>query len=291
MTEEEKKEFEEFLQWKREKAAKEQATTSKDKTKSFPEEHTSSNKEEETSDYNKKEINQLTPFSSCDNRPSNNDNKRIIYTLFASVFALILFAIIAGIISNNTKNDALNGVLPAIAADIDTIAVAPNAASQATPQVSTHNTSTSPDPQKITWNNTTKKDEMTDAKNIWASITSDNYITQDFPYDGATYASITVRYMKKHGYSVLISISKGQIDGREYYSTDYITARFDGGSAKKYRFNEAADGSSDVVFIRNKSDFIKRCKQAKDIKIDIPIYQAGRPVFSFHVDEPLVWPE
>lgn len=60
---------------------------------------------------------------------------------------------------------------------------------------------------------------------------------------------------------------------------------------KKYYFNEAADGSSEMVFLRNQSDFIKRCKQTKDIKIDIPIYQGGRPVFSFHVDEPLVWPE
>ena len=28
---------------------------------------------------------------------------------------------------------------------------------------------------------------------------------------------------------------------------------------------------------------------AKDIKIDIPIFQAGRPTFTFHVDEPLIW--
>ena len=96
--------------------------------------------------------------------------------------------------------------------------------------------------------------------------------------------------MKKYGYDVLITITQGQIDGRDYNGTNYITARFDEGTAKKYRFNEASDGSSNVVFLRNASDFIKRCKKAKDIKIDIPIYQAGRPVFSFHVDEPLVWP-
>ena len=98
-------------------------------------------------------------------------------------------------------------------------------------------------------------------------------------------------FQKDEMTDVLIQITKGQIDGREYYGTDYITARFDEGTPKKYFFDESSDGSSEVVFLRNKTDFITRCKQAKDIKIDIPIYQAGRPVFSFHVDEPLKWRE
>ena len=132
---------------------------------------------------------------------------------------------------------------------------------------------------------------MTDTKNIWASITSDNYIYQDFPYEGMTRAKIIVRYMKKYGYDVLIEISQGQIYGKEYNGQNYITARFDEASPKRYYFNEAADGSSEVVFLNNRSDFMKRCKQAKDIKIDIPIWQEGRPVFTFHVDEPLVWPQ
>lgn len=147
------------------------------------------------------------------------------------------------------------------------------------------------EPLKAMWYFHFQKDEMTDTKNIFATIQSDNSISQDFPYEGNTYASITVRYMKKYGYDVLIQITKGQIDGREYYGTDYITARFDEGTPKKYFFDESSDGSSEVVFLRNKTDFITRCKQAKDIKIDIPIYQAGRPVFSFHVDEPLKWRE
>ena len=146
-------------------------------------------------------------------------------------------------------------------------------------------------PKKATWNFNIQKDEMTDSKNIWASIQSENYISQDFPYEGYTYATITVRYMKKYGYDVIVQITKGQIHGSDYNGTDYITARFDEGAAKKYYFNESADGSSETVFLRNKTEFIKRCKQAKKIKIDIPIYQAGRPVFTFNVDEPLVWHE
>lgn len=97
--------------------------------------------------------------------------------------------------------------------------------------------------------------------------------------------------MKKYGYDAIISISKGQIHGSRYNGDNYITARFDEGTPKKYTFTEAADGSSEMVFLVSKSDFIKRCKQAKDIKIEVPLYQAGRPIFTFHVDEPLVWRE
>ena len=39
---------------------------------------------------------------------------------------------------------------------------------------------------------------------------------KDFPYEGYTYATISVRYMKKYGYDVTIVISKGQIHGNQY---------------------------------------------------------------------------
>lgn len=146
-------------------------------------------------------------------------------------------------------------------------------------------------PVSVGWNFTFAKDEMTDSKNIWAKIRSDNYISQEFPYEGETYATITVRYMKKYGYDVLIQITKGQIVGNEFNGSNYVTVRFDDNAPKKYYFNEAEDGSPDIVFLNKHSEFIKQCKQAKDIKVEIPMYQAGRPIFSFHVDEPLTWRE
>lgn len=142
----------------------------------------------------------------------------------------------------------------------------------------------------VTWNIQTSIDEMTDTKNIFASIRSINYVEQDFPYQGDTYATIIVRYMKKYGYDVLIAIDRGQIAGLDISGTNYVTVRFDDGTPKKYYFNDAADGSTEQVFLRNAKEFMDRCKKAKEIKIDIPLYQAGRPVFSFYVDKPLEWP-
>lgn len=144
---------------------------------------------------------------------------------------------------------------------------------------------------KAEWDFIIDKDEMTDTKNIWANLKSDNYITQSFPYNGLTYAKITIRYMKKYGYDAIIEVTKGQIHGSRYSGNNYITARFDDGTPKKYYFNEAADGSSEMVFINKKTEFIKKCKESKNIKIDIPLFQEGRPVFTFHVDEPLKWRE
>lgn len=148
---------------------------------------------------------------------------------------------------------------------------------------------TSSDTIKLTWDYQEKLDEMTDSPNRYASIQSVNYIEQDFPYNGETYANIMVRSTKKYGTDVLISISQGQIVGHSYTGDDYITARFDENPPQKYYFNNASDGSSDVVFLKKSKDFIERSKSAKDIKIEIPLYQGGRQIFRFHVDESLKW--
>ena len=138
------------------------------------------------------------------------------------------------------------------------------------------------------WKFSFDEDEMTGSRNVYARISSDNTINQGFPY-GATGANIGIRYTKRYGYDVLVTIDEGQFSGIEVSGTNYIMVRFDKGKAIKYWYNETDDGSSDCVFIRKANDFIKRCKEAKDIKIELPLYRNGRPVFKFHVDKPLVW--
>ena len=132
-------------------------------------------------------------------------------------------------------------------------------------------------------------DEMTDTENIWATLRSDNYINQDFPYNGDTYAKITVRYMQKYGYDVIIEIDRGQIVGSDFNGTNVINVRFDDETPRKYYFNESADYKTEIVFLQNASTFMEKCKKAHKIKMEIPIYNYGNPVFTFTVDEPLVW--
>lgn len=141
----------------------------------------------------------------------------------------------------------------------------------------------------LTWHYESSMDEMTDTKNVWASLKSDNYIEQEFPYEGDTYATIIIRYMKKYGTDVILEIDRGQIVGIDVNATNFVSAKFDDAVPRKYYFDNAADMSTEQVFLRNAKDFINRCKSAKVIKVDIPMFQAGRPVFTFRVDKPLEW--
>lgn len=266
MTEEEKKEFEEFLKWKAEKNAKKDEVSEKT----------------DTSAQNNNEVNNDTTSSGSDNEKADNNQKNsetekdtYILPLVIGVFLFFLIIIIVAFSSGSSKV----AVQSMPEEDVDTVAEI------VTPIEIEAETS------KKTWDIRTEKDEMTDSKNIWATVLSDNCIRQDFPYEGLTYAKITVRYMKKYGYDVLINITNGQIHGSKYSNENYIIARFDEGSPKKYWYDEAADLSSDVIFVRNKTEFIKKCKEAKKIKVEIPIYKGGRPVFSFEVDELLKWPD
>lgn len=271
MTEDEKKEFEEFLKWKAEKA----------KLAEQEKQVEAENAEKETSDKDvaSQQSLQQNAISNVNNEVKKENNNTGLIIIVLGIVAIVILFIFVGVLSNKkqmTQSDDPEAEEEFVAVDTLKGCDFDNAL---------------PEKAKVVWNLSIKRDEMTDSKNIWASIISDNSISQDFPYEGMTYAKITIRYMKKYGYDAIISVTKGQIHGNRFNGNNYITARFDDGTPKKYYFNEADDGSSEMVFISNKSDFIKKCKQAKSIKLDIPLFQAGRPVFSFQVDEPLTWRE
>ena len=141
--------------------------------------------------------------------------------------------------------------------------------------------------EKKTWSLQTKQDEMADSKSYWYSLQSDNYANFDFPYEGDSYLTITVSWMKQYGYEVVLEITDGQMVGNEYNGTNYVRVRFDGGKVQKFYYNEPNDGSSNLVFLRNAQKFIEKCKNAKDIIIEQEFYQEGVHQFKFHVDEPL----
>lgn len=139
------------------------------------------------------------------------------------------------------------------------------------------------------WGFHEEKDEMHGGNNVWATLESDDYATFDFPYDGGSSLTITVRYMKKYGNDVILNISKGQFGGNEYEGTNYVTVRFDGGSPHRYYFNEPDDGSSDQIFIVKKGGFISNLESSKKIIIEAPFYQSGCHIFHFHCDKKLIW--
>lgn len=139
------------------------------------------------------------------------------------------------------------------------------------------------------WNYSTETDEMNDSKSRFASLTSDNSIEFDFPYNGGSTMYLTVRYMKKYGTDVILKISSGQFLCNEYNGTNYVRVRFDDGAATKFNTLEPSDGSTDQLFLSNAKKFISLAKKAKIIKVEAPFYQEGNRVFTFSVDNPLEW--
>lgn len=139
------------------------------------------------------------------------------------------------------------------------------------------------------WDLTEEVDPMTDVKSVWKSLKSDNCNHFDFPYQGDTYATITVRYMKKYGTDVIFQIDRGQINGSKYRGNDYLTVRFDDGPAEKYYFNNADDGDSEMVFLKATTKFINKAKKAHRILVETSIYQEGNPTWIFTCDDPLTW--
>ena len=142
---------------------------------------------------------------------------------------------------------------------------------------------------KKTWKTKTSVDEMTDDVNIWKSITSDNRVYFDFPYDGGSTLSIDVRYMKKYGTDVFLTISKGQILCNDFDETNIITVRFDDAPPQKFKCNTPSDMSSNYIFIRDAKRFVKSAKNTKTIKVQLQFFQEGTRTFTFTVDEPLTW--
>lgn len=142
--------------------------------------------------------------------------------------------------------------------------------------------------EKTKWKYIESEDEMTEKKSYFASITSDNEVDFDFPYQGGSSLSITVRKSPKYGKDVYFKISKGQFN--ESISGCNISVKFDNGKIETYRCVGADDASTGILFLDGKKDtFISKLKSAKEIKIQATFFQEGDRTFTFTTPVGLVW--
>ncbi|MGQ0739123.1 MAG: hypothetical protein ACT4OJ_08710 [Bacteroidota bacterium] len=134
--------------------------------------------------------------------------------------------------------------------------------------------------EEINWDYSEEKDEMTEKVRYFASCISTNTAYFDFPYDGGSNLNLLIRKMNGRN-EVILRISKGQF-GSSYSST--VKIKFDEEQPKIYGFNEAADGSSDYIFLNGGPSIILKLKNSKKVKIQPPFYQEGQVVFEFNTD-------
>ncbi|MBP5136431.1 MAG: hypothetical protein ILP23_03770 [Paludibacteraceae bacterium] len=137
------------------------------------------------------------------------------------------------------------------------------------------------------WTYSENIDEMTEKKTFFASLTSDNKVDFDFPYEGGSSLSINVRQSPKYGKDVYFTISKGQFTD---IFNGSISVKFDNGSIEKYSCSGASDADTGVLFLSGNVDkFIKKLKEAKQIKVQASFFQEGDRTFTFTTPVGLEW--
>jgi len=136
------------------------------------------------------------------------------------------------------------------------------------------------------WSYNTDTDQLRGKTVFFASADSENSVDFDFPYNGGSTLSMTVRRHPKYGDDVYFRISKGQftcgIDACEG-TINY------GDGPQAISLTEPADNSSDTLFASNGSSVIAHLKKAKRIIIELPFYQEGNRQFTFET-KGLNWP-
>lgn len=165
----------------------------------------------------------------------------------------------------------------------------PEAAPQATAVAAeTVATPTTPAPvvEASNWDYTEDIDKMEGNTRFFASCTSTNTIEFEFPYNGGSTFWIVVRNMGQ-GNEAMLKVSKGQFIG-SYDGSESIKVKFDENKPISYSYNEPSDGSSNVIFLNNSSDFIRRLKSSKNVLIAATFFDAGTHHIEFKTDG-LTW--
>ena len=165
---------------------------------------------------------------------------------------------------------------PAPAADIELIEPSPTAA----PAI--------PVTPATAWNYTTDLDPMTDRPTHVACSTSINMVRLESPYSDVG-ARLCIRQSPQHGLNAYVALlGDGQIICRSYDNCS-IKVRFGDGAQQSFSAADAADGSSNVIFLSNAQRFVSGVKTAPITRVQLTFYEAGVQVVEFNTAG-LEWP-
>lgn len=159
--------------------------------------------------------------------------------------------------------------------DVQTVADASNAAGQAT----------NPGPEEAStaaeetdWSISEQKDELRGTTDKFASVTSENSVSFDFPYCCDSRLQITVRKTAQYGQDVIFQISDGQFVCGIYDCTGMISID---GKPEQLSLNNPADHDPKVLFAKYPDAIIKKLKSSSKVIVELPFYQEGNRQFTF----------
>ncbi|MFC6267303.1 hypothetical protein [Frigoriflavimonas asaccharolytica] len=123
-------------------------------------------------------------------------------------------------------------------------------------------------------------DKMTSKTVKYASIDANEVLEFEFPYNGGSIPSLTIR--KKDGVNdIYLKVSKGQFNSS--YDGGNLRIKFDDEQPKKFSFSGASDNSMDIVFINSTKTIISKLKKSKKIIIEVEFYNEGVRQMEFDV--------
>lgn len=132
------------------------------------------------------------------------------------------------------------------------------------------------------WMYHVSEDPMSSRKSRFAAIESENTVEFDFPYQGSQHGTLTLRDHPSYGRDVIFSIERGQLLCRSYDDCQ-VRVRFDEGKAENWNAVGPSDNSTTSIFLRNEARFVQKLRAAKVVRIQVPVYQQGEPMFEFQV--------
>jgi hypothetical protein len=119
-------------------------------------------------------------------------------------------------------------------------------------------------PEETTeWTYESRKDEMRGSEDKYAIVNAGEPISLDFPYGQQT-GQIIIRKSPKFGFDIMVGVPSGQIMCNSFQNT-YISVKFDSGPVQRYSCTDAADGSSNMVFVQGAKGFLAKLKKSKKL--------------------------
>lgn len=105
-----------------------------------------------------------------------------------------------------------------------------------------------------------------------AAINSPTVLNFEFPYEGGSTATLTLRHKNDLAY-VYLEVSKGQFN--RSFQSGTASIRFDGRPAVRYSLSAAENGRANIVFVDSPQKLINQIKGARKMVVDIEFYGQG----------------
>jgi hypothetical protein len=133
------------------------------------------------------------------------------------------------------------------------------------------------------WTYSDNKDEMRGTNEKTASVDSSNTLDFDFPYNGGSRGTLTLRQRQKDGFQAYLSVTKGQFMCH-HFEGGRISVKFDNRPIQRFGCTDTSDGTTSVIFIESPKRLLAGLRKAKSMIIEAEFFHEGARQLTFPVE-------